>query len=254
MSTPTPPPSEPGRGPDRGPSGYGEGNPPYPQQPPYGQQYPQQQPSYGQQYGGQYGQQQAQYGGYDPHGSGLPQASYQIPRDPDARPVTVAMAAWVTIALSVLTILGWVLVAFGLEWMLDEMARNPGDFDLSASDIQSAQDNRALIYAMVVGFIAASVFAIVLSVLVLRRQAWARIALVVMSSLTIITGLGMILSVVALLWIVAAASVIILLFTGGANEWFARRPDGWSTPYGTGSSSYQQPGGTYGEQGPPSGW
>ncbi|MFD1826170.1 MULTISPECIES: hypothetical protein [Mumia] len=249
MSTPTPPPSDPGPPPGQGPSPYGQGHPPYgqqgPQQPPYGPQYPQQ-PSYGQQ----------QYGGYDPYASGLPQSSFPIPRDPDARPVTVTLAAWITIALSVLTALGWILVAVALGWMLDEMAENPTDFDLSPSDVQSVQDNRPAVYAMVAVFVVASVVSLVVSVFVLRRQAWARIALVVLASLTIITSLVMILSFVSVLWLVAGIAVIVLLFSGGANEWFSRSGPRWDSPYGGGGGypSYGQQGSTYGQQGPPAGW
>ncbi len=224
MSTPTPPPSDPGRPPGQDPS-------------PYGPQYPQQ-PSYGPQ----------QYGGYDSYAGGLPQASYQIPRDPDARPVTVTLAAWITIALSTLTAVGWLLIALTLGFVLDEMRKNPSDFDLTASDVQAVQDNRPVVYAMVALFIAAAVLAVVVSIFVLRRQAWARIVLVVMASITLVVGLVLILSFVSLLWVAAGIAVIVLLFTGGANEWFSHSRSQWDAP------SYGQPGGSYGQQGPPTGW
>ncbi|MGH1562223.1 hypothetical protein [Mumia sp. DW29H23] len=270
MSTPTPPPpSEPGR-----PSGTGS-QPAYGQQPPYGQPSPygQQPPSYGQQppYGQPaYGQQppygQPAYGQpspYDPYAQGLPQSSYPIPHDPDSRPTTVTIAAWVTIVTSALTALGWVLVGVAMDWMIEEMRKNPGDFDLSPGDVTAIEDNRGAVYATVVVFIVLSLVAVALAILVLRRLNWARITLVVMSGVTIVVGLVMILSLISVVWIAAGIAVVVLLFTGGANQWFSRSRSEWDTPYGTGPTggsgyggydAYGRPSGSYGQQGPPQGW
>ncbi|MFC6150934.1 MULTISPECIES: hypothetical protein [Mumia] len=301
MSTPTPPSSsEPGRpaGSDPAPS-YGQPAPgqsqpgqPQPQygQPSYGQSPPQYgqpqygQPSYGQPSYGQpsYGQSQQQYGSYgqqpapyDPYATGLPQASYPIPNDPDARPVTVTIAAWTTIVLSALTALGWVLLGAMAGLVIDEMRKNPADYELSTSDIDAIDDNMAAVYGVVVVCIVVSLAAVALGVLVLRRMGWARIALTVLSAVTIILGFLLILSFISLLWAGAGIAVIVLLFTGGANAWFSRSGSGWDTPYGGGGAgtygaaapyaspgqvpgqqgqSYGQPGQSYGEQGPPQGW
>ncbi|WP_370618511.1 hypothetical protein [Mumia sp. Pv 4-285] len=271
MSTPTPPSSpEPGRpaGSDPAPS-YGQ---PAPGQPSYGQPPQYGQPSFGQeqpQYGGQpqygsYGQQPAQY---DPYAAGLPQASYPIPNDPDARPVTVTIAAWTAIVMSALTALGWVLIGALAGVIIEEMRQNPGEYDLSASDLDVLDDNMPGVYVAVVLCVLACLAAVALGVLVLRRAGWARIALTVLSGVTILLGFVMILSVISLLWAAAGIAVVVLLFTGGANAWFSRSTPGWDTPY-PGGSAYgaagpygppgqqpgQQPGQSYGQQGPPQGW
>jgi len=49
----------------------------------------------------------------------------------------------------------------------------------------------------------------------------------------------------------------VLLFTGGANEWFSRTGSEWDGPrsaYGTGYDSYGAPSSTYQQPGPPQGW
>ncbi|MBW9211072.1 hypothetical protein KV100_15545 [Mumia sp. zg.B21] len=254
MSTPTPPyPSVPG-----GPSGSGQ--PAYGQQPPYGQP-PYGQPPYGQP--SPYGQapygQQPPYGppAYDPYAQGLPQASFPIPRDPDARPATVTIAGWITIVTATLAVLGWIAIVLAIDPLLDEIAKRPDDFDQTGSDIATIADSMSVIYTTAVAFIVASLAAAALAVLTLRRVGWARIALVVLSGLTIAVGMLMIMALVSLLWVVAGVAVVVLLFTGGANEWFSRTGSEWDTStsgYGTGYDAYRNSSSSYQRPGPPQGW
>jgi len=235
------------------PQPYGEqpsyGQPqgrPYGEQPPYGQP---QSPPYGQQppYGGyppQYGQQPY---GQPPYG----QSYYGAPPvDPDRRPTTVAIAAWVTWALSALTLVLFVLTAFALAAGGDDLVRqveqDPSfreQFDEQLRDITTDQ-----ILAALWVFVAVSIFwaaaAIVLAWFAYRRANWARITLVVSSAMTLLLSLLGI--PFGLLHTLGAGAVIVLLFTGGANEWFTRRPaaqgyPGPFQPYGQPPQQGQQP-------------
>jgi hypothetical protein len=68
-----------------------------------------------------------------------------------------------------------------------------------------------------------SLIATILGVLVLRRSNGARIALVVSSAMTILLSLLAIGSGVSAITLIGGIAVIILLFTGGASEWFKRK-------------------------------
>lgn len=223
------------------PPAYGEqpGQPasPYGQQPPaYGQQ--QDQAPYGQPAQGQspYGQQQP-YGapaptqGYGDQGYGAP--GYGAPADPDRRPGTVTAGAWIAIVMSALGAAGSLLMAVVMvamrEPMLDELRRQP-ELDTAGVDLDSIV---GLIVAVFVVSAILSVLGVVLGVFTLRRSNVARILLVVLSAITALLSLISIASGVSAVPMLAAIATIVLLFVGGANDWFARRkPATYGDPLG----------------------
>ena len=193
----------------------------YPQpdaQPPYGV------PPAGATPPGQYPYGQQPYGGYAPHQYGGP--GYGPPgfgrRDPNARPGTVLAAGIVTIVLSGLSLLGALLM------LIIGMAMSSID-----DEVFEGTDNALQIGAVVVAvWFAWSMAAILLAIFTLRRSRGARIALVVSSGLTIVASLVSIAGggFGSVLTLLGAIAVIVLLFTGGANEWYRGRHDLADTP------------------------
>jgi hypothetical protein len=181
---------------------------PYGQQPQYDQQSYGQQPQYGQKFG------QPQYGqAYGPSG--------------DRRPGTVTAAAWITIVFSGLVAVGFGLLALAFvvardEFVdgFDEAMRDSGTVDPGIS----AESAAGLVVAFLGVFAVWSLIAIVLAVFVLRRSNAARILLVISASVTALLSLVLIMSVLSALPLIAAVAVIVLLFSGGAGDWFKRLP------------------------------
>jgi len=263
VSTDRPPGSEQGWSPDTGqqPSSYpGQQPSSYPGQQPYpdpqGQQpssYPGQQPSSypGQQpypdHQGQqpYPDQPAPYAGYgsggQPTGStwpasttpSYPAASSQWPSQPaPRRPGGVTAASAITIVMTVLTSMFWLVVGGAALTAGDSVVREAA----RRADIQRALDDAGMtltnlrdtitavgVVSLVVGGL--MLLAIIPAVGVLRGSKAARITLVVLSVLTILIGLfsTVIGLVFGLVWAAAAGVVIALLYAGGASRWFASR-------------------------------
>ena len=198
--------------------GSGEQYPPATYPTPYGQQ-PYGVPPAGATPPGQYPFGQQPYGGYAPHLYGGP--GYGPPgfgrRDPNARPGTVLAAGIVTIVLSSLSLLGALLMLIiGIAFSsMDESA------------LAGAGDAVTIGALVVAVWFGCSIAAILLAVFTLRRSGGARIALLVSSGLTIVVSLVSILGggFGSVLTLFGAIAVIILLFTGGANEWFRGRHD-----------------------------
>lgn len=183
------------------------------------------QPAYGQPPAAPYGQQQQPYGA--PTG------------DPDKRPGTVTAAGIISIVMSTLSLLLFLGVTIAIfvarddveDAINDEIANQQGMEDISAGDIS------AVLLVVMLVLVVWSLSAIVLSVLTLKRHNWARIMLVVSAAVTALFSLIGITSGVSALSLIAAVAVIVLLFTGGANQWFAKRqpdqlPTGTSQPWG----------------------
>lgn len=223
MSDPNTPGETPAGGPPPPQNPYGQpaGQDPYGQQPPppaYGQQPPA--PAYGQP---AYGQQPPAYAA---------QPGYPAPMggDPDKRPGTVTAAGIITIVFSGLSFLLFAVILVALlvakDDVLDEIEKSEGfqDAGISANDALGA----------VVGFV--GVFAVwcliatVLGFLVLRRSNGARITLVVSAAVTAVISLIGIGSGISAITLIAAVAVIVLLFTGGAGDWFKRRNAAAATP------------------------
>ncbi|MFC6287329.1 hypothetical protein ACFP3Q_08230 [Nocardioides sp. GCM10027113] len=191
--------------------------PPYPSpygQPPYGQQPYGQQP-HGQQYGQQpYGQQYPQ----QPYGYGYPGAPV---RDPEARPGTVLAAGIVTIVTSSLA-----LLASGFIVLVMLVARQ--DFEAGFREgagldpMTGMGDLFGVVLVVGLVLVVWCLAAIVLAVLAMRRSNAARITLVVSSGMTVLVSLLSITGIVPVFSLLAAIAVIVLLFTGGANEWYRR--------------------------------
>ena len=234
-------PASPGQ-PEQGQSPQGAQSGPQ-QQPPYGQD--QRQPAYGQDQhspSGQswpppaYGYPQQQYGGPSP---------YAPSNGPEKRPTTVTAAAWVTWILSGLTLVAFGFVVLALlvaqDQLIDEMLAEPQfqQLDVAPDDII------ALLWVTSAVILFWCLAAMVLAFLAYRRQSWARITLVISAGTTIVFSLAAL--PFSLLNIIGAGATIVLLFTGGANQWFSRRPGYPSYP----QQSYGQPGqqGQYGQQG-----
>jgi hypothetical protein len=201
------------------PSGQQPYGPP-PQGQPYGQ------PPYGppphaqQPYGKQpYGQQPY---GQEPYSGG--RGSHPDPhRSPDRRPVTVTIAAvltWIGAGVTAILMLALVaILAVGGDAFVNEVNRTAARSDLTLTANQ----------AMAVGWTIAAVFlvwslaAIVLAVLAFRRSNAARIALVVSAVMAALLSLLSIVSGLSAITLIMAGAAVVLLFTGGANQWYSRR-------------------------------
>ena len=209
---------------------------PYGQPSPYGQQ-----PAYGQP--SPYGQQSA-YGA--------------VPPSADRRPGTVTAAAWITIVFSAITaaIFGFTGLALlvARDQVITEMERVP-EFQDANIDAESAV---GVLVALMVGLVVWCVVAIVLSVMVLRRSNVARILLVISAAVTALFSIIGVASGVSVVPLVAAIATIVLLFTGGAGDWFKRTgsgsggypgaPTGYDTTYGSQPDPYGAQPTSYGSQ------
>lgn len=173
-------------------------------------------------YGQPYGQQQ-------PYGYGQPFSGSAYPPLPGSagRPGGVTAAGVITLVLSGLCaalflILSLVMFAAKgdfLDAMKDELADR--DNALTINDLDQLY---GVIVTVILAFLIWCLAACVLAVLVLRRHNVARILLVVSSSVTALVSLLAITSGVSVVTLAGSIAVIVLLFTGGANDWFARRP------------------------------
>ncbi|HET8961511.1 hypothetical protein [Nocardioides sp.] len=193
-------------------SPYGEG----PQQSPQGQ--PAQPPAYGPP--PTYGQ-PAPYG--QQPGYGQPGYPYGGPAS-DKRPGTVTAASVITLIFSGLSLL---LFAFGLIGLvvakadvLSAFTEEPEFEDLGIS-ADAAFGGLVAIFGV---FLVWCLIACILAVLVLRRSNAARITLVVSASVTAVLSLLGIGSGVSAIFLLAGVAVIVLLFVGGANDWFKGKP------------------------------
>lgn len=169
-----------------------------------------------------------------PYGGGVGPSS-------DQRPGTVTAAGWITIVMSALSAILFGLLTLVMlvaqEPMIREMRRQPGfeDLDIDASSIVGIMVGVMVVFALW------SVMGIVLGVFVLRRSNIARILLVISSAVVALVSLIGIGSGVSAITLLAAGAVIVLLFVGGASDWFARRG-----PAAYGGGPYGGPGSPYG--------
>ena len=227
------PPQNPYGQPPAGENPYGQppagqppaGQAPYgqpPTQPAYGQpatQNPYGQPSYEQQPQGYYGQQPPP----GPLGDGLDMYGRPIVREP--RPGTVTAAAWITLVMAGLTggLFGFITVGMlvAKDDVVTEMDKAfaeqgvTGDF--------SAEDAYGFFVFALVVLTLWCIIACVLAVFAMRGSNVSRILLVISSVVAGLLSLVAIGSVISAVWLLACIAVIVLLFTGGAGEWYQRR-------------------------------
>jgi hypothetical protein len=207
-----------GEQPARPQNPYGEQ--PAQQQSPYGEQPPQQQTPYGQPaQPPPYGQQPAPYG---QPAYGQPGYPYGGPAS-DERPGSVTAAAVITLVFSGLSLLLYAFILIALivarDEVMDAITQEPDFEDLGIS----ADSAFGAIVAFVAVFLVWCLIACILAALVLRRSNAARITLVVSSAMTAVFSLLSITSIVSVVTLLAGIAVIVLLFVGGANDWFKRK-------------------------------
>jgi hypothetical protein len=221
---------------------------------PGGQSYGQPGQQYGEPGGQSYGQPGQQYGeperpgpAYAPGWAGSELGGQ---RDPDKRPGTVTGAC-------VLTWIGAGVVAMVMLLAALVLAASPSDFTRELRDGMAESefvltDGEVLTaaWAIVLTLLVWSLISLVLAVLTFRRSNVARILLVASAVMTSLVSLLGIMSVVSAITLLMAAATVVLLFVGGANDWFARRTPAPSyagyDPYG--SQYGGQYGGQYGSQ------
>lgn len=212
MSDGIPPPDRTPSEPPAPPPPYGQapyGQPPY-GQPPYGQD-PYAQPPYG----------QAPYAA--PYGQAPFAAAYGQVVDPDRRPGTVTAGGLIAILTSglsaVLTGLGIIGLLAARNDFLDAVRDDP---DFQASGL-SADSLFGVVMGVLVFAVVCSLVGCLLGFLVLRRSNVARILLVISAGIVAVVSLAGIASILPVLWLAASAATVVLMFTGGANQWFAGR-------------------------------
>lgn len=134
-------------------------------------------------------------------------------------------------AAAVLTIVSAVLAGIALavvagflatrrDQLLDQAGGNPALESFSRDQLGAIMVGASLV--MVVWCLVA----VGLAVLVLRRSSVGRILLVVSAAGSAAFSLIAILSIVSALTLLTSLATIVLLFTGGANAWFAGTPAG----------------------------
>jgi hypothetical protein len=229
-------------------AGWSPGTPP-----PYGtgygqpgpQEHPGQQGQQGQQ--GQPGQPEPDpYAGpaYAPGWTGAEPGGH---RDPDKRPGTVTAAC-------VLTWIGAGLVAVAMLLAVLVLATSPADFTrelregMAESEFVLTDDEVLTAgWAIVLTLLVWSLISLVLAVLTFRRSTVARIILVVSASMTVLVSLLGILSLISVIPLLMAGATVVLLFVGGANDWFARRRPAGAAGYDPYAPQYTGNGQEYGQ-------
>ncbi len=217
----------------------GQQPPPYPgqQSPQGGGSYPGQQPSPG---GGSYPGQQPSTGGGSYPGYPSGQSGYQQQQygqggqgqygGSGQRPGTVTAAAWITIIMSALTGLLWLILGLAMLVAGDEINEEiqkdqttMDELDRAGITAQQLEDGIQVfgIICMVIGLLMLAV--IFLARGVLKGSNGARIGLVIASVLTVLVGLLFITSIISVVWIAAGIAEIVLLYVGDASRWFASK-------------------------------
>ena len=150
---------------------------------------------------------------------------YGRPLGNDSRPGTVTAAGWTTLIFSGLTALLYAFLTLAMlvakDEVLDEINRElvqqdaVGDFN--------AEDAFGVVLVVLLVFTAWCVIACVLAVFAMRRSNVSRILLVISAIVAGLLSLIAIGSVVSAVWLLACLAVVIMLFTGGAGDWYARR-------------------------------
>lgn len=183
---------------------------PGPTHTPYGQPDPYGRPPAGQ---------PAPFGQPNPYGQA---SAYGAQPTGDRRPGTVTAAAWITMVFAAIIAALFGLTGLALlvarDQVITEMERVP-EFQDANIDADAAV---GVLVAVMIGLVVWSLISIVLAVLVLRRSNVARILLVISASVTALLSLLAITSGVSVVTLVASVAVIVLLFTGGAGDWFKR--------------------------------
>jgi hypothetical protein len=217
-------PAEPGAQPPPQAGSWGQptyGPPPYPQ-------------SYGQSYG-----QSFPPPGYPPaYAASYPVQGQQYPPmsgpSSDKRPLTVTVAAvltWLGAGTTALLMVAFVgLLAVGGDAFVDEFDRAARESDVAITSDQAL----AAGWVIAVAFLAWSLIAIVLGILAFRRSNAGRIMLVVSAVMTALFSLVAITSLVSLVTLILGVATVVLLFTGGANQWYSRRTGSGYPPAGVG--------------------
>ena len=209
-------------------------------------------PSYGSSYGPGHAP------GYGAPGYGGPSYGGPDPaRDPDKRPGTVTTACVLTwVGASVVGL----LTALASLVLLSDRGGFVREFrqQADAADLQVTADQALAVAWTMTGLLLLwCLVAVVLAVLAFRRSRGGRIGLAVSAGLTVLVSLLAILSIVAAAPLLMGIAVLVLLFTGGANDWYARRAgrssQGGVGPYGGpfgGHAADAFPGAQPGQQGP----
>jgi hypothetical protein len=168
-------------------------------------------------------------------GFGYPYAAQS--HDPNRRPWTVTTAAvltWIGAGATALLMLLFVLVlAAGADSFVTEFDTAARDSDLTLTREQIL----AVGWGVAAVLLFWSVVSIVLAVLVVRRSNGARIALVISSGMTVVVSLIAIMSGISAITLLLGIATGVLLFTGGANEWYRNRGNalpvsGYQPPFG----------------------
>lgn len=154
---------------------------------------------------------------------------YGAPTSPDPgarkRPGNVTAAALTTVVASGLAFAGLVVSllyllssrADFLDQIDEQLATNSAYKDISADTIADV----AVVFLVVLAVWC--LVAIGLAIVTMRGSNAARIALVVSASLSALISLLGALMIVPLVLTIASIATVVLLFTGGAGEWFASR-------------------------------
>lgn len=163
-------------------------------------------------------------------------SQYESPRDPGKRPVTVTIAAALTWlgagAVTAAMLLLALLLATQGELFIEELDRaaEGSQVPLNRDDVLAAGWGITLFFGVW------SLIAIVLALLAFRRNNAARIALAVSAVMAALLSLLMILSGISVVTLLISGAAAVLLFTGGANEWYSGRNA--QPPGGSGYSAY----------------
>lgn len=174
---------------------------------------------------------------------------------PLRRPATVTAAAVITwvctsVVAGAMGLFMGVLVAGG-DSFVSEVQQQAAASDLIVSDEQVL----AVGWALAAGSVLWCLVGSILAVFAFKGSNAGRIGLVVSATLTALFSLVAILSLVSVVTLFLGALVVMLLFMGGANEWYAskRAPASMVPPGYPGPQQGPQPGQPYPPAGPPAG-
>lgn len=182
--------------------------------------------------------------------SGYPPQGYPTPAQPGRRPGTVTAAAWITWVFAGLSAAFCLLVVLLLVAARDTLVQALRDNPDIARQNLSTTDLIAGLWVFCALVVFWSLVSMVLAFLAYRRIGWARVTLAVSA---VVAGLVSFVAFPAgVLHTVAAFATVGLLFSGGANAWYAGQagtpPPG--PPYG-GWPPPQQPQPPQPQAGPP---